>query len=777
MSKKLNINFVNEIKCETRDEFRTSIFSDVYKRAHDLVERIIRKNEKLSYRDDLRDYCNERHIVNVVSFLGERGMGKSSAMLSFAFYLKQYRPNMTAQYDDFDIKSERRAPLNFSVLSKIDVAMMMQGESLFDIILAKMWDEYSDRCEKALTNSEYQYRETIDKFDEVKKAYLRYKAALKNTERINDITRLDELHELSKSLNLRNGFESLVDCYLKCISEHPSEAYLVIPLDDLDMVIENVYDKLEEVRFLLTIPRVIVLLTADVNRMTLELNGHFSRKSLCNINVTEMEKERVRGYVANYLGKVLPRNMRIYMPTFKEIESKNLLLEDISIANEIYRDATIIEKGIEIDKTFLVCIAVSLNIMAYPGQNNFLIRTNTLRNIVNSMSELLGIMEMKDNYEAVRVWLQKELNVGCNEVIHDGYSRLLYTLLGRADQYYNEVIGYFLEDSSGADEGQGYGIVIKNLLAMREKWPLEVIGRNLVQWIYAMAVSKMVREDSDIVERSFVQRDIFSSVIRSISTVTEGLMNIANIFSLRFEYENQEEIMTKPQNILNMRNTFNVLMFYNMEEIFQDIQLMIYYDLSENEDVTMMYNTIVKAKELPYQTSLDNIFYNVIHLDHYWRQYITAIYEALNDAPPSDEELDSLLLTMNETGLNLETYKNWKNHYNIKNVWDILPIQHVSVMMELAERLKRFYGRRRESLFLTGKFLDELIGIIIDVLKETENYYNLTFMNIEKCPDVNEMLYSRKIEELYNMGVFKEVGDKVNSILRYNDKDASIDNH
>lgn len=85
------------IKYENIESFNDSIFSSVYAQASYLVREIIEKNEE--YHNNKRKrgnrYRNQEQIYNVISFVGGRGIGKTSCMLSFAEYLKDYIELMT----------------------------------------------------------------------------------------------------------------------------------------------------------------------------------------------------------------------------------------------------------------------------------------------------------------------------------------------------------------------------------------------------------------------------------------------------------------------------------------------------------------------------------------------------------------------------------------------------------------------------------------------------------------------------------------------------------
>lgn len=54
------------------------------------MEHMIDMEDMQDADSDAEKFCIENIASNVMSFVGERGMGKSSAMLSFAYILRKY---------------------------------------------------------------------------------------------------------------------------------------------------------------------------------------------------------------------------------------------------------------------------------------------------------------------------------------------------------------------------------------------------------------------------------------------------------------------------------------------------------------------------------------------------------------------------------------------------------------------------------------------------------------------------------------------------------------
>ena len=127
-TKEFSINWPNRIKYEKEGDFKNSLFSDVYKKAEKYVRDIIEDNGREKRSPEQEAYCNDENFNNIIPFLGERGMGKTSAMVSFALSLQESDKYMSD-----------KGRIGFYLLPRIDIGMLVKGENLLDIILAKMW--------------------------------------------------------------------------------------------------------------------------------------------------------------------------------------------------------------------------------------------------------------------------------------------------------------------------------------------------------------------------------------------------------------------------------------------------------------------------------------------------------------------------------------------------------------------------------------------------------------------------------------------------------------
>ena len=87
----LTINCINKVKIEQYEEFEDSIFLEVYEKAARHTGRIIEEQTQTDTALlQLDTFLNQESYNNIIPFLGDRGVGKSSAMVSYALFLQKY---------------------------------------------------------------------------------------------------------------------------------------------------------------------------------------------------------------------------------------------------------------------------------------------------------------------------------------------------------------------------------------------------------------------------------------------------------------------------------------------------------------------------------------------------------------------------------------------------------------------------------------------------------------------------------------------------------------
>ena len=395
--KKYNLDTSNRIKYEDLNDIEQSVFEDVYREADKTLYKIVEDEQKYKTKDD-----KDQHSLKVISFLGERGRGKTSAMLSFLSYLNALQTRCPWS-KFFKTENPNLTGIRFVTLPYIDAAMLAENENIVDVILAEMWDKFEKAIRKNLYDVhdgscvEHQEQKIKKAFIDVRKAYLemkeREKDSVKDGEK--DIPIPGALHELATSVNLRCELQSLTKLYLSYFGADETrsvkETYLVIPIDDVDMSSEKAYSVLEQIRRFWRIEHVIVLVTADIDRLQRACESHYQ-----NIYLDEADREH---FVNEYLEKVLPYNMRVYMPELSEKQGE-IIVE--TRAKELLELKSTNEKDMIMEYMAKEC---GIYFDGNRRRRHFL-QNHSMRSLVNYFEQLIRISDMK-NYELS--WLKIDL--------------------------------------------------------------------------------------------------------------------------------------------------------------------------------------------------------------------------------------------------------------------------------------------------------------------------------------------------------------------------------
>lgn len=317
----LKLNASYKVKHEKFADFPNSYFTDVYNQAAQIVKEIIDTGKD--------DFDSEGHngytepISNVVTFNGKRGSGKTSAMLSFCDFLKNFE-----KYRDEEKISACRELLqqkvSFTVLDCIDATLITRSEDLIGAILGKMLVAIKEKEAKDLQSGNPQNIE-------IRKLKSRLGAIYSSLTlldgRKEEAAPGEVLEQLSRSWNQQEAFREAVKKFNKYMTDYKERKvtnYLVVTIDDVDMNISNCYGLLEVVRKYLMAPNVIVLLAADYHQLG-ELCKKVYLDSLAKVNV------QIEELALEYLEKLIPTGRRIYMPELyqeKMLYGKRIVIEN-----------------------------------------------------------------------------------------------------------------------------------------------------------------------------------------------------------------------------------------------------------------------------------------------------------------------------------------------------------------------------------------------------------------------------------------------------------------
>lgn len=531
----IQLDQVNKINYETLSEFENSVFQDVYENAFRKVELIIKDNQCFGEKHiPKRD--NDEQIDNVISIFGKRGVGKTSVMRSFITTLEQCFCELShADYMDQPACFSGASGLkhihnaSFSVLDYIDATLLDEKEGIMDVILARMWDKYESICRNARKERRQEILESDlrEQFERVRNSYLFQKRIIKGElNESKEISTLQTLHKLAGSMNLRNDFKELVLLYLDFVhfsgESEKRKDFLIISIDDIDMASGDVYNYLEQIRRFLTVPRVIVFLTADIYRLKKVCRSRGSLNKSANFGArgeVEEWRERDNTFVEDYLSKSLPHNSRIYMPDLKEENGINTTIYKIPDKMD-EKALTLTEEKILI----LQYMAKYLHLYfdGRRGKRHFL-QHSTMRNLINYFQSLIDII--KNNMETAEHsdlkkrkrkldWFKRDLRYRLmGELLSERQREELQQLFYlEPDEINDELIRYIYQYLLLFDEKEAkeyyrqyekykadYGLVLRGCYLIEEKG---VKYRSFVNWIIAFYTLTMTEQKLGVYRES-----------------------------------------------------------------------------------------------------------------------------------------------------------------------------------------------------------------------------------------------------------------------------------
>lgn len=397
----------NGVVHEEYKDINTSIFGTIYSRAGRLVEKIIADNyEWGENRKNRRNSDFERS--NIISFVGRRGTGKTSAMLSFKdmldFYTKTQHFGLNQPTTSlFDMGKYQN--LKFYTLDCIDASVMEESENVFVLILASMFSEIQRFAhEKTQKINEYDNRILYQKFEKIYEDY----TSINAKENVQEgYSAFEKLRNAANNQKIRENFEELVTLYLNLIDNKEqnfsgsSQKYLVISLDDIDIARRKkgngkdnwgTYKIMSTIYKYLTVPGVIVLTSYDYRNLQERCMNFFE--------IENGQREGCEKATLQFIEKVFPIYSRLYMPSLvnNKVISKNEI--KISIENN-KRDILKRfdkKKNILSIKDFVFCYLYDKTdvILNYEeGKGHFFV-PDTLRDLFN-LVELLNKMEIYDH--------------------------------------------------------------------------------------------------------------------------------------------------------------------------------------------------------------------------------------------------------------------------------------------------------------------------------------------------------------------------------------------
>lgn len=302
-----------KVRCEVVDE-KEFFFKVVYEKAYDCIRDITAAATKSRKNNVRNNDCNN----NIIAFCGERGEGKTSAMLSFSHTLMIENNKSESVFG-------KKSHGIFHVIDPIDPAQFENKDNMLNIVLSRIFKEFKDYF-KSGQESKDQKNIDIERKNSIltifQKCYQYIKiiksgSALKPDESYDDM--LIELATLGDSANLKNELQNLIEKFLEAVHPNSEHNYLVLQIDDMDLNTSRAHEIIEDIRKYLMIPQVIILMATKIEQLSKAVEQSFRNHYDIMIRQGRMTESEPQQMAIKYISKLISDRHRIFLPKIKAI--------------------------------------------------------------------------------------------------------------------------------------------------------------------------------------------------------------------------------------------------------------------------------------------------------------------------------------------------------------------------------------------------------------------------------------------------------------------------
>ena len=327
-------------------------FIDEYRKATNLMEEIL--HSSIKWEDKNNDKDDEKSVIdnhteynnNIIAFCGDRGDGKSSAMLTFIRAVAAVKSN--DQSELFGSKDTIRKT-RFVDRIYVDPSALDDVHNVLDIVVANMFRHFKKECKKKNDNNGIEKREKIIRcFQKVYRALsLKKDSSLILNGEFDNEGNISKLSQLSDTMRLKEYMSELINEYFEYMANNSkndgkSHNAIIISIDDFDLNISAAYSMAEEIRKYLIIPRIVIVMAVRLRQLVMGIE-EYNILQLNNV-YNKINRNLIRGEIQEmaekYISKFIPLAHRVNLPKVQECS-------DISI--EYYEnDNTLIKEKDEL---------------------------------------------------------------------------------------------------------------------------------------------------------------------------------------------------------------------------------------------------------------------------------------------------------------------------------------------------------------------------------------------------------------------------------------------
>lgn len=284
-----------------------SAFCEQYKNALSAIDQYLALARKDAYDKDL-DSQN-----NIFLFVGDRGTGKTSCMLSIGGLLRKEK----SRREEFKDVYPSISSLDFYSIDLIDPSYFDSHHNIISLFLAKLYAKYK---EKVKNDERITENRKISFLNALSTAQKHAQLLLVNSDS-SDMNVIEQLENLSAAVDLKEDLKKLVDAYFECFDL--KDSILLLRIDDIDLNAKEGNIMAEHIRKYFIQSNILVLMALKLDQLEIIKKNEYAELFKLNGN-----EEMIGNMVERYLAKLFPQNQRVYMPDIDDILEKQLTISD-----------------------------------------------------------------------------------------------------------------------------------------------------------------------------------------------------------------------------------------------------------------------------------------------------------------------------------------------------------------------------------------------------------------------------------------------------------------
>ena len=416
---KFYIGDESRVVIEDSEKKENSIFGEAYSQAFDALNDLlgnIESDTEYFNNSNSNDKRDEKSAIqkntprnNIFAFVGNRGTGKTSCMMSFAKMLQENKQTLV------NIQKKK-----FEVLESTDPSFFTQTKNILEIFVGRLFSRFKEKVEYG---SEYRLDNDNDK-NRVFEAFERVKEALSymNKEKICDEDTVDQLVGLGASVELQESIHELVSRFLKYVHMD----FLVIPVDDIDLHSIYAFEMAEQIRKYLVQDNTIILMALRIEQLQYAIERHYIDHYKLMLDKESIDKSEISDMASKYLIKFIPADRRFRLKSVEELSNEFV---DIVDGTKKIEDIFLTKMPAKTLKNkILGLIEAGTGIYFHYEHKQFPLVPETLRELRNFIIFIYRMLKNKRNdsqrYNRQRLWLYIANDWACNYCDKIGFELL-----------------------------------------------------------------------------------------------------------------------------------------------------------------------------------------------------------------------------------------------------------------------------------------------------------------------------------------------------------------